>query len=150
MNEQALNNYCAKTIEKGAIHAKQIDPKSVVTAEWVLLKCRFGCPSYSMISCCPPDTPTLEATRYILDSYNSAILMHKETAKSPEQWATFKDYFKMLVDLEGELFKDGYYKAFVFLAGTCHLCKECNKLRGAECSFKQRARPSMESFGIDV
>jgi len=56
----------------------------------------------------------------------------------------------MLTDLEGEMFKDGYYKAFVFLAGSCTLCKECAKLKGTPCAFGDRARPSMEGCGIDV
>jgi len=56
----------------------------------------------------------------------------------------------MLVELEGDLFKDGYYKAFVFLAGPCHLCKECGKMKGEVCQFGYKSRPSMEACGIDV
>jgi predicted metal-binding protein len=56
----------------------------------------------------------------------------------------------MLVALEGEIFKDGYYKAFVYLAGPCPLCKECAKVKDAACNFPGKARPSMESCGIDV
>jgi len=55
-----------------------------------------------------------------------------------------------LTDLEGEMFKDGYYKAFVILAGPCHLCKECAKIKEEPCLFRQKARPSMEACGIDV
>ena len=56
----------------------------------------------------------------------------------------------MLVDLEGEMFKDGYYKAFTFVAGPCDICKVCGKVEGTSCSHGDRARPSMESCGIDV
>jgi predicted metal-binding protein len=56
----------------------------------------------------------------------------------------------MLVDLEGEIFKDGYYKAFAFLSGPCGLCKECRKLQGEACEFRDKARPFMEGCGIDV
>ena len=56
----------------------------------------------------------------------------------------------MLVDLEGDVFKDGYYKAFVYLAGPCRLCKECGKVTGTSCNHGDRARPSMEACGIDV
>jgi predicted metal-binding protein len=48
------------------------------------------------------------------------------------------------------MFKDGYYKAFVYLAGPCHLCKECAKMTGEPCNFGNKARPSMEACGIDV
>ncbi len=49
-----------------------------------------------------------------------------------------------LVALEGEIFRDGYYKAFVVLAGPCHLCEECGKLKGTPCLFGALAlsRPS--------
>ena len=56
----------------------------------------------------------------------------------------------MLIDLEGDMFKDGYYKAFAFLAGPCRLCNECGKVTGTSCNHGDRARPSMEACGIDV
>jgi predicted metal-binding protein len=55
-----LEKYCAMGIERGATHAKQISPVSVVTAPWVRLKCQFGSPSYGMGHCCPPGTPDLQ------------------------------------------------------------------------------------------
>ena len=42
------------------------------------------------------------------------------------------------------------YKAFVFLAGPCNLCKECGKIKGTACLFGSKARPSMEACGMDV
>jgi predicted metal-binding protein len=56
----------------------------------------------------------------------------------------------VLVRLEGEMFKDGYYKAFVFLAGPCLKCKKCGKLEGTPCVHMESARPAMEACGIDV
>ncbi|MCK9197118.1 MAG: DUF2284 domain-containing protein, partial [Syntrophales bacterium] len=53
-------------------------------------------------------------------------------------------------ELEGEIFKEGHYKAFVYIAGPCSLCKECAKLKGISCNFGNKTRPSMESCGIDV
>ena len=61
-----------------------------------------------------------------------------------------KKYHDTLIALEGEMFKDGYHKAFVFLSGPCRVCKECAKLEGTLCKFGDRARPSMEACGIDV
>ncbi len=53
--------------------------------------------------------------------------------------------------MEGEMFKDGFYKAFVFLAGPCSLCKEgCAKSKQEPCRFGEKPRPSMEGAGIDV
>jgi len=45
---------------------------------------------------------------------------------------------------------NGYYKAFALLSGPCSLCAECAKSKNKPCGFGSRARPSMESCGIDV
>jgi predicted metal-binding protein len=150
MNHDDVEKYCQKAVERGATHAKQIDPKSVVTAAWVRLKCQFGCPCYNGGYCCPPNTPTAEQTQAILNCYTRAILFHIEAPKLPDRGKRVKNYYDMLTNLEGELFKDGYYKAFVFLAGPCSICKECSAVKEEPCKFGFRARPSMEGCGIDV
>lgn len=150
MNDSDLESYCAKAIERGVNHAIQIHPSSVVTAPWVRMKCQFGCGGYGQSYCCPPNTPTPEETREVIDSYRRAILFHTEFPATPDRGKRRKRIFEMLTDLEGEIFKDGYYKALVFLAGPCPLCKSCAKLDGSPCKFGSRARPSMEACGIDV
>jgi predicted metal-binding protein len=152
MDTTDLETYMAFAIEGGATHAKVVDPESVVTAPWVRWKCRFGCTGYDLRYCCPPDTPTPEETRAVIDCYNRAILFHTKAEKKPgeSRIKRHSKYFNRLIELEGEMFKDGYYKAFLFLAGPCHLCKECAKGEGAPCNFGGMARPSMEACGIDV
>ena len=145
-----LEKYGERALEGGATHAKQIHPSSVVTAPWVRLKCQFGCPGYDKGHCCPSNTPTPDETRAILDSYHRAILFHIEVPHMPEKEKQYRRFFDILVDLEGEMFKDGHYKAFVFLAGPCRICKRCSKLDGKHCSFPLRARPCMEACGMDV
>ncbi|MBM3155296.1 MAG: DUF2284 domain-containing protein [Chloroflexi bacterium] len=150
MPDSDLEKYCKLAVEKGATHAKLIDPSSVVTAAWVRWKCQFGCPAYGQGYCCPPDTPTPERTRALIDCYHRAILFHLESPPSPDRGKRFRKFQEMLVDLEGEMFKDGYYKAFLLSEGPCIICKECAKLKGEPCNFGYRARPSMEGCGIDV
>jgi len=152
MQAPGLEKYCKLAVEKAATDAKQIHPSTVVTAEWVRWKCHFGCPEYGKGHMCPPDSPTPEQTRALLDCYNRAILFHLEAPKTPDRWEISKKYTDMLIDLEAEMFKDGYYKAFVLLVGPCRICKagECAKLRGDYCTFGYRARPCMEACGIDV
>jgi predicted metal-binding protein len=77
-------------------------------------------------------------------------LFHREAPHTHDRGKKFKKYFDMMADLEEEMFRDGYYKASVFLAGPCRLCKECAKLQGVPCNFRNRAKPSMEACGIDV
>ena len=139
------------TREKPA-EAKEIDPKSVVTAPWVRLKCQYGCPRYGKGYCCPPDTPGPDQMRSILDSYSRGILFHLKAAKtkSGSRIKLVEDFLARVVDLEGEMFKSGFYRAFAILSGPCTLCNECGKLKGIPCHSGYRARPSMEACGIDV
>jgi predicted metal-binding protein len=144
-----LGKYCEKAIQTGATHAKFIHPSTVVIAPWVRFKCQFGC-SFKHHYNCPPHAPALSETQAFLDSYHRAILFHAEAPYSKERGKNVMAYNEMLVNLEGELFKDGYYKAFVMLAGPCALCKECGIVEGVPCRFPAKTRPSMESCGIDV
>lgn len=149
-SDNDLEKYCEMAIERGASHARQIYPGSVVTAPWVRLKCQFGCPHYGRGHCCPPRTPDYDKTRVILDFYRRAILLHIESSLSPEdEWGLLKCR-DALVDLEGELFKGGFYKAFLFLAGPCRLCEKCAAAEEKPCTFPWKARPCMEGCGIDV
>jgi predicted metal-binding protein len=150
MNETDLKKYTDLARKGGASSVKQINPSSVVTAAWVRLKCQFGCGGYNYRYNCPPHTPTAEETRRILDGYHRALLIHIETLPTRDRGKRLTKFRQMLIDLEGEMFKDGYYKAFVFLAGPCRLCKECAKVTGTWCNHRDRVRPSMEACGIDV
>jgi len=150
MDNTDLEKYCDWGKDRGATNAKIIHTSTVVTAAWVRWKCRYGCPGYGERYTCPPDSPTPQQTREILDCYSRAILFHQEQPASPDRSKIGKSFLNTMIELEGELFKDGFYKAFVLLAGPCHLCKECAKPKGLPCNFGGKARPCMESSGIDV
>ena len=135
--------YCDRAKERGVDEAKIIDPHSVVTAEWVRMKCQFGCSGFGMSLCCPPHSPPPDLTRKVLDSYKKAILLHRKLGKGEKG----KGFNRTVVRLEEEMFLEGYYKAWSLGAGPCRLCKECD-LRG--CRYGDEARPSMEACGIDV
>ena len=149
MNGNDLKKYADHALKGGATSVIQIHPSSVVTAAWVRLKCQFGCGGYDQSYCCPPHTPTPEEMRKVLDAYQRALLFHIETL-SLRGREKRKKFLQMLIDLEGDAFKDGYYKAFVLLAGPCDVCRQCAKATGDACNDRYRARPSMEACGIDV
>jgi predicted metal-binding protein len=136
--------YCKEALEMGVDGAKMIDPHSVVTAEWVRMKCQFGCPGFGLSHCCPPHSPTPDLTRKVIDSYQRAILLHRRLAKGERG----KNFNETLVRLEIKIFLDGNYKAWSMGSGPCRLCKECD-LKGS-CKHGYEARPSMEACGIDV
>jgi predicted metal-binding protein len=141
---KSLEDYCKKALELGIDGAKGIDPRSVVTAEWVRMKCQYGCTGFGLSLCCPPRTPTPDTTRKVIDSYQKAILLHRR----PEKGERSKILNEVMVRLEIEIFLDGYYKAWSMGSGPCRLCKECD-LTGP-CKHGYKARPSMEACGIDV
>ena len=129
--------YINKVKEIGAKDAKIIPANSIITAEWVRVKCQYGCGGYGHKLACPPFTPTPEQTRKILTYYNDALLIHVNE---------MIDLNKMIFNLETEIFFDGYYKAFGMGAGPCNICKKCSEF----CTHPNEVRPSMEACGIDV
>jgi predicted metal-binding protein len=141
-----LDVYCNEALQRGAADAVVISPSKVFTAAWVRLRCQYGCSEYGQCLTCPPNSPTPETTRRVLDEYRSAILLHGA------DWASLRDIAR---ELERKIFLDGYYKAFSFVCGPCWMCKNCvlrhlKQGKPAACRHPDLARPSMEAAGIDV
>ncbi len=132
---------CAKYIKRakelGARGAKVIPSKTIVAAEWVRLKCQFGCDGYGACLTCPPHSPTPATTREMLKHYRHGLLIHGDE---------YSDIRSIVVTLEREMFLDGYFKAFGMGAGPCDLCEECAET----CRYTEKTRPSLEACGIDV
>ena len=139
-----LEAYCQKAVETGVDGARVIDASSIVTAEWVRMKCQFGCPGFGNSHCCPPHSPTPEVTRKVIDSYRKALLLHKRLGKG-ERGKGFND---IVVNLEIDMFLDGYYQAWSMGSGPCRLCRECDLAN--PCKQGDKARPAMEACGVDV
>jgi predicted metal-binding protein len=141
--------WCSRALALGADAAKPLAPGLVVTADWVRLKCRFGCDGYAQCRTCPPLSPTPSETRRLLDEYSRALLLrvgpHTGRDDSDRRSA---DLRYAAVELERELFLAGYHRAFSLGAGPCELCGTCDMER--PCVDPEHARPSMESCGIDV
>lgn len=140
--------YCKEALKMGMDGAKIIEPSSIVTAEWVRIKCQFGCSGYGKRLCCPPYTPTPDVTRNVIDSYEKAILLHRRLKREEKREAKRRIFNEAVVHLEFELFYDGYYKAWSMGSGYCRLCEECNP--NGLCRKAFEARPAMEGCGIDV
>jgi predicted metal-binding protein len=129
--------YVKKAKDLGAKETKIIPASSIVTAQWVRLKCQFGCDGYGHRLTCPPFSPTPEQTRRMLKEYTHVLLIHGDA---------HTDIRTIVAALEREIFLDGFYKAFAMGAGPCYLCPKCGKF----CKHPETARPSMEASGIDV
>jgi predicted metal-binding protein len=137
--------YLQGALGKGVTDAAVIDTSKIFTEAWVRMKCQFGCSMFGKGLCCPPRTPTPEEMRKILDSYKYGILLHRHIQKGYKYVNDFND---IIVDLERTIFLDGYHKTWAVGCGPCTRCKECN-ITGT-CLHPEKARPSMESCGIDV
>lgn len=158
--------------EKGGIPAI-IPVGEIVVAEWVRMKCRFGCKGYGKHLSCPPYTPSPEEMRKVLSGYRTAMLVrfdgdpaHPEIRPEdiPPDFHSF--YRRMILwiwetmwELEKRAFYDGYYKAFAFGAYPCIFCETCiaEEAEGSvdeslrrRCRMMDRVRPSMEAVGMDV
>lgn len=138
MDGVSIEAFIEQACQLGAVEAKMIDPKSVVTAAWVRMKCQFGCDGYNTSHCCPPRTPTAEQTQVVINCYSRALLIHCNGETSPT---------RIVTTLERDIFLQGFYKVFAFGAGPCRLCSTC---RSENCIQAEKARPSMEACGIDV
>jgi len=138
---RAAARWVARAKKLGAGEAKLIFPSSVVTAQWVRLKCQYGCGGYGLRLTCPPYSPTPSQTRAMLDEYRLALLVH---CPGGNYGAPVKE---IVAKLEREIFLAGRYKAFAFGSGPCGLCDGCNL---EHCTHPSEARPSMEAAGMDV
>lgn len=128
--------------------------QDIVTAQWVNLKCRYGCSQYNANWSCPPATPDLSEARTILSEYSTALLL----AGSQNRNDFYRDsnrnrtdqvkYWKGIVSLERLLFLKGYDKAISLVSGACSLCKKC--AYPDACRFPMEKRPTVESFCIDL
>ena len=139
--------YVTRARKAGALEAKIIPVRNVVTAEWVRLKCQFGCDGFGKGLCCPPRTPTPEQMKRVLGAYKHALI-YSYVCTRADYALKRRRMRRLAAELERSAFLDGHYKAFGLADGPCRLCKEC-ELTG-DCRHPELARPSMESCGIDV
>lgn len=128
--------------EAMVIYTSKIDVK-----DFVALKCKYGCSRYGKSHSCPPNTPSPDETRRILDEYKKALLVGGEVRGG------FSGQLKIsagILAVERALFLNGYYKAFGMTSGSCIFCEECAYPRKEPCNFPEKCRPSMEGMSIDV
>jgi predicted metal-binding protein len=144
-----LTGWCERAVALGVGTATEMATSGVVVADWVRLKCLFGCDEPGVHRTCPPNAPPLDQTRRLLGEFTRAILLETGPISGDER----SDDESLRLNtaglaLERELFLAGFYRAWFMGAGPCDLCGAC--VRGEECPTPERARPSMEGCGLDV
>ncbi len=130
----------AEASELGFAFAKIIETRDIAIEPWVRLKCQFGCSAYGASLTCPPRSPDEATMRVVLARYTHGLLVQ---ANPPS-----KDFHERLLALERHLFLEGYSEVLAFGAGPCPVCAACPP--DGPCRFPDKARPSLESCGVDV
>lgn len=137
--------------EHGYIDFKWIDAKDIVVADWVRVKCLFGCDTSGKHVLCPPNTPSVLECRDFFSDYIDAVIFRFEHAvgKPEDRFAWSREVNLKLLELGREVFLAGYHKAFLLFMDECRICSVC---RGTpeECVNKKDSRPCPESFAVDV
>ncbi|UCE10591.1 MAG: DUF2284 domain-containing protein [Candidatus Thorarchaeota archaeon] len=137
--------------ERGFDDFKWIDPKQVIIAQWVRMKCTYGCPNYGEAASCPPNVPSVSDCREFFDEYDLAAIFHfSRSFDNPDDrhdWT--RETSIQLLEVEKEVFLSGYVKTFLMFMDACELCEECTAIR-ADCKHPKRARPTPEAMGVDV
>lgn len=130
---------------------KWIDPHQIVVAQWVRMKCIFGCDDYGRNASCPPNTPSVAECRRFFDEYNAAAIFHfeKRVSKPEDRHAWTKGIDQELLKLERAVFLAGHQKAFLLFVNNCSMCGKCAGTR-QECKHPQSARPTGEAMAVDV
>src|SRR5665647_793153 len=60
---------------RGVGAATIIDTSRIVTAEWVRMKCLYGCDDNGSYRTCPPNSPEPAYTRRLVDGFRRAVLL---------------------------------------------------------------------------
>lgn len=137
--------------EMGYRDFRWIKGSEIVVTPWVRLKCQFGCPSYGVSACCPPNTPSVDECVEIFKSYEQVLILrfHKSFDNPEERHQWGAKINKELLELEKRIFCAGFHKTFLLFMSTCAICATCVPKR-EECKQPLLARPSAEGLAVDV
>ena len=130
---------------------KWIDPLKFVTAQWVRMKCMFGCDEYGQTAICPPNAPSISECERFFSEYKEAVVFHfeKKVDKPEDRFNWTRKTNLKLLKLETEIFVSGYEKAFLLFMDSCNICKECPGTK-ENCIEPKMSRPTPEAMCIDV
>ena len=72
--------------EHGYTDYMWIAPEEIIVAQWVRMKCMFGCNEYGRNATCPPNTPSIdECERYFKEFTKAAVFHFQKQVEEPEE-----------------------------------------------------------------
>lgn len=137
--------------DDGFTDFKWIAPDQIVVAQWVRMKCMFGCPNYGRKGACPPQTLSVSDCERFFSEFSDAVVFHLRLQNdiAEERITRYRKTALKLVELERKVFLAGFEKAYMLLFGGCYICQECTGERSL-CKFPEKARPAPEGLAVDV
>ena len=69
------DQWCRRALQLGVDAATPVDADAVVAAEWVRMKCLFGCDEPGIRKTCPPNLPPVAVTQRLLSEYRHGVLL---------------------------------------------------------------------------
>lgn len=137
--KKKLESLIEKAIDLGATQAKLIHTESVVFDERSFLKCRFGCNRWGNYWTCPPHMDiSYDQFKSAFKRYTNAIIIQSGSPENSQE---------ITLEIEKQAMLQ-HHCHFAFAMALCVLCDEC--AYPEKCRFPDRARPSMDAFGIDI
>ena len=138
-------------VGRGFTDFRWLDPREIVVAEWVRMKCLYGCREYGHNAACPPNAPPVDACARFFREYQRAVVFHfAKTVERPEDRHAWGRKLNLeLLKIEHEVFKAGFVKAFLLFFDSCGICLDCAEDR-ADCKEPKLSRPTPDAMAMDV
>ncbi len=146
-NKKAIEQVIKKS---GITDFKWINAQDIMVANWVRIKCTFGCSDYGL-AVCPPNTPSVAKCKAFFTEYSQAVLIRFNFMADRDNYPSgySKQLTLKLLHIEKEIFWLNYPKTFMFNQTCCGICKECVSIR-TDCKNLTQSRPSPEAFAVDI
>jgi predicted metal-binding protein len=137
--------------ERGFDDFRWLPASDIIVAQWVRLKCVFGCDEYGKNVGCPPNTPTVAECERFIGEYSDSVIIHflKAVPNREERVNWSREINRRLLELERRVFIQGHHKAFMLLMGSCPICEECVE-RHEDCRYPGSSRPTPEGMAVDL
>ena len=128
-----------------------LDPADIVVAQWVRMKCLYGCREYGRNASCPPNAPSVKDCELFFKEYRRAVVFHfaKSVERPEDRHAWGRKVNLKLLKVEEEAFKAGFVKAFLLFFDSCGICPGCTESRTA-CKKPKLSRPTPDALAMDV
>ena len=131
----------------------EFDPSMINSEERIRKYCYENiCGNYGKHHMCPPLIGSIEEIRKKLSHYDKAFLVRYSvdvdvTGDKKQVKRSKIDFHKKILELEKSFQREDVWG---LVGGSCSFCIECKAVNNEPCKHPHKARPSLESLGVDV